>query len=60
LYLLLLVFILIAGFGYSSLIVPGDAAATANNIIDSESLFRIGFVSDLIHMTLFLLLAWAL
>ncbi len=44
----------------SSLIVRGDAAATANNIIASESLFRIGFVSDLIMITCFLFLALAL
>jgi hypothetical protein len=35
-------------FGYvgPSLIVPGDATATANNIIASEGLFRLGIVSD--------------
>lgn len=30
----------------SNLIVPGDATTTANNIIASESLFRMGIVSD--------------
>jgi hypothetical protein len=40
----------------STLIVPGDAAATANNIMASEWLFRIGFVSDLIMVTFYLLM----
>ena len=50
--ILYLIIIICAGFseGYvrSSLIVPGDAAATAGNIMASEWLFRVGFVSDLI------------
>lgn len=34
--------------GPESLIVPGDAATTVNNIIASESLFRLSIVSDVI------------
>lgn len=49
---LYLVVIVCAGFseGYvrSSLIVAGDASATAHNIMASEWLFRLGFVSDLV------------
>jgi hypothetical protein len=50
--LLYLIIIICAGFseGYvrGNLIVPGDASATASNIIASEGLFRIGFALDLI------------
>ncbi len=35
----------------ADLIVPGDAATTANNIMASEGLYRLGFVSDLITQT---------
>jgi hypothetical protein len=61
LYLLLIVFGVFAEFFVRQrLIVPGDAIATANNIMASESLFRIGFVCDLIATTVWLLLPLAL
>jgi hypothetical protein len=33
----------------SQLVVPADATATANNIVASESLFRLGFASYLVE-----------
>jgi hypothetical protein len=47
-------------FVRSKLIVPGDAAATANNIMASEWLFRFSFASDLIATISYFLLAFAL
>jgi len=38
------------------LVIPGDAAATAKNIMESETLFRLGSVSELMLYTAFLLL----
>jgi len=47
---LYLVIAIVGGFaftaGTSDLIIPGDATATANNIVASEGLFRIGAVGD--------------
>jgi hypothetical protein len=43
-----------------SLIVPGDAAATANNIVAYESLFRLGVVSGLICQVVFVFLVLVL
>ena len=44
----------------SSLIVSGDAATTAKSIVASESLFRLGIVSDLLAAIVQLLVALVL
>jgi len=44
----------------SRLIVSGDAVATANNILASERLFRLGIVSELICAAEYVFLLWAL
>jgi hypothetical protein len=43
-----------------TLVEPGDAATTADNIRASATLFRVGFVADLLQATFFLLTAMAL
>lgn len=61
--LLYLLLALLGGFAIavrSAILVPGDAAATAESIRDSATLFRLGFVSDLVANTCFLLAAMAL
>lgn len=42
------------------IIVEGDAAATAKNLIDLEGLFRLGVVNDLVLVTSWILLAFVL
>jgi hypothetical protein len=42
------------------LIVPGDATATANNILASETLFRIGIVGNILCQIAFIFLVLAL
>jgi hypothetical protein len=54
---------LLGGFAIAvraAVVVPGDAAATAESIRASATLFRLGFVSDLVANTCFLLTAMAL
>jgi Domain of unknown function (DUF4386) len=61
LYLLYIVVSIFANvLGRSKLIVLGDAATTARNIMESAWQFRIGVVVDLVAALLFLLTAWAL
>jgi hypothetical protein len=61
LYLIYIVITIVADvFGRSNLIVFGDAAATARNIMASEWQFRIGITGDLVSAVFFLLAAWAL
>ena len=44
----------------SSVVLPGDATATAQNIRSAATLFRLGFVADLVSITAFLLVALVL
>jgi len=60
LYLIFIVLAFLGGFLYSSLLVPGDATETANNILSNEWQFRSSFVINLIYQTCFILLAWVL
>jgi hypothetical protein len=59
-YLIFILTTVSASIVRSRLIVSGDAAATANNIMVSELFFRIGFVTELVSAVFFLLAAWAL
>jgi hypothetical protein len=59
-YLIFILTTVLATYIRSSIIVSGDAAATANNILGSEFLFRIGFVTELVSAVFFLLAAWGL
>ena len=61
LYLIYIVITIVADvFGRSPLIVYGDAATTARNIMAAEWQFRIGITGDLVSAVFFLLAAWAL
>jgi hypothetical protein len=61
LYLIYIIVSILADvLGRSPLIVFGDAAATASNLMVHEWQFRFGFVGDLAAGLLFFLTAWAL
>ena len=59
-YLMVAVAAGVAGYARSTIVVSGDAAATAANIRASETLFRVSIVADLLQTTFFLLTAIAL
>ncbi len=60
LYLIMAITGIFGQYVRSTLIVYGDAAATASNIMASEWLFRIGFMSDLTMITVYFLTACVL
>ena len=59
-YLIFILTTVLATYVRSRFIVSGDAAATANNIVSSQGLFRVGFVTELVSAVFFVLAAWAL
>jgi hypothetical protein len=59
-YLIFILTTVLATYVRSQFIVSGDATTTANNIVASQGLFRVGFVTELISAVFFLLAAWAL
>jgi len=60
LYFIFIVTLIFSSVVRSKIIVFEDAVATANNIMASEWLFRIGFMSEILSAVFFLLAAWAL
>jgi hypothetical protein len=59
-YLIFILTTVLASYIRGNIIVTGDAAATANNIVASQGLFRVGFVTELLSAVFFVLAAWAL
>jgi hypothetical protein len=59
-YLIFILTTVLATYIRSNIIVFGDVAATANNIVSSQELYRVGFVTELVSAVFFLLAAWAL
>lgn len=59
-YLLMFVFTFLATWARNGIVVAGDASATANNIRNSTSLFRVSILADLVQQVFFLLAFMAL
>lgn len=59
-YLIFILTTVLATYVRSQFIVSGDAATTASNILASQGLFRVGFVTELVSAVFFLLAAWSL
>jgi hypothetical protein len=60
LYFVFLIVGLVDMLGFTGFMVPGDATATARNIVASEGTFRIGILTDLVTLLLFLFLVISL
>jgi len=59
-YLMFIISFILASYLRSRIIVFGDVATTANNIISSQGVLRLGFMSELFSALFFVLAAWAL
>ena len=59
-YLMFIITFVLASYLRSRIIVFGDVATTANNIISSQGVLRLGFMSELFSALFFVLAAWAL
>jgi hypothetical protein len=55
-YLLFLVVGLIDMFGFSHFVAPGDASATARNIVAAETTYRLGILTDFVTLLIFIFL----
>jgi len=60
LYFLFMIVGLVDMYGFSGFIVPGDATATARNIIAAELTYRIGILTDFVTLLLFIFLVVSL
>ena len=60
LYFLFLIVGLVDIYGFSRFIVPGDASATARNIMAAQLTFRIGILTDFITLLIFIFLVVSL